>query len=481
MRRGRERYAVRAEPLDRLNFGDILESSTRIAALVETAPEIAATDYNGWADLVGDVFCAYRGQHSPEFTDPDELRASRRLNSEVIQALTSPSGAFAQTRAYTRANNFEAAVATLTAATTLRELLATELAEQADAAQQAEQLEQELAALQDSGDPDAEAAAEATQERLDKLTQTQAHATQAVRDAIAAAADSAAAAAKVAGQLPGVGAGQLQRLSLDEQLAVAEMWVGNPRLEEIVRLAGRLQRDMTRARARRTKVGRETPVEVIHSDDLSALLAHEQMGFAVPALRRDTLQRLGQRQLLTWSFTGEDPASAGPVIVVVDSSGSMAGERIVWAKAVCMAVVAIAHRSRRDVAVIEFSGRGQVTCDLLPHRLPDPKKLAGICARHFGGGTDGIDQALSEAAALTDAADVFTFADVILITDGEASVTDRTHEARRRLTALGVRVQGVTIQSGPSCYTNAVCDTQTEAADMAGPSDATRHIATHLH
>ena len=477
---GRERWAVRAEPLDRLIYNDLRDASMRLAALGDNPPDVSDEGYAGWGDLVGDVFCAYRGLNTPVLTDAADLRPSRRLNSAIIQALTNPDGPFTATRAYTRGSDFEAAVATLTAADQLREIITTELADQAHAAQEADALEKQLEELSGSDDPEADAAAARIAVCLDELAQQQTEGTAAVKAAVEGAAEAAADAARSCGQLPGVGSGRTTKLPVDRQLDLADQWLRNPRLQHIVRLAGRLQRDMTRTRARRANGGRETPVAVTHTDDLSAMLAHEQMGFAVPALRRDTLQRLGQGALMSWQYMGEAPAADGPIILVVDSSGSMAGQRIVWAKAVCMAVVGMAHRARRDAAVIEFAGGNAITCDELPHRKTDPQALIEIAGRHLGGGTDAIDQALADAAALTKSAGAFQSADVILITDGHATVTDATRRTRQTLTGLGVRVQGITIHTGPSSYTDLMCDTQVEARNLAGPSDATRHIATHL-
>jgi uncharacterized protein with von Willebrand factor type A (vWA) domain len=53
---------------------------------------------------------------------------------------------------------------------------------------------------------------------------------------------------------------------------------------------------------------------------------------------------------------GEASASKGTVIICIDDSGSMSGPREEWAKGVALALTSIAHREKREVYIISFSG-----------------------------------------------------------------------------------------------------------------------------
>lgn len=218
---------------------------------------------------------------------------------------------------------------------------------------------------------------------------------------------------------------------------------------------------------------------VVQGDDLAALLPHEMMGFRVPALRRDTVARLAEGSLLQFEMEGDDRAARGPVVLVVDSSGSMRGPRIEWAKATALALVALAHRERRDAAVVEFSSDGQLRTFTYPHRRFDPEDLVEMAAHHFGGGTE-TSAGMAEAPRCVEEAPAFRQADLVLVTDGADRFEDDDERVRGRLRALSVRVQGVAIARAPSQYMNLTCDSAVSVHDLDAPGKVTREIARRL-
>ena len=78
----------------------------------------------------------------------------------------------------------------------------------------------------------------------------------------------------------------------------------------------------------------------------------------------------------------------GPIIVVVDESGSMAGERNETAKALALAMAWIAQRQKRWCVLIAFSGdTGERILSLLPSRW-NQDELMGWLEAYLGGGSD---------------------------------------------------------------------------------------------
>ena len=492
---GRESAAVVADLLDRIALADAAERAPRLRALLYAAPGPRAP-YPGWADLVSDLFCAHHGEREPELVPAERLRPSRRLNRAVMaRLLAAPE--LAAARPYTRLDELQSALATLGAAATLDRTLAAE----ADRAAELERLEEELAerergaeqarrsaeAVGDGDERDAaheaferaEAARDALGAEIEELAGAQIRASGDLLAAAERAGAEAAGRARLVARLPGLGAGERRRLPLERQLALAERWLGSPTLRRVAHLAGRLERDMRAARSRRVVGGRGAPVEVVLGDDLTRLLPAEQLALRVPALRRNALRRLGERRLLCWRTEGEERGARGPIVAVVDSSGSMEGARIEWAKAVCLALVGIAHRERRDAAVVEFANAGRVRSWELPHRRARPEDLAELASEHLGGGTDTAT-GIREALRIIERRPPFAAADLVLVTDGEDRFGDEDSSLRARLGAVGVRVQGVTVGRGPTAYTDAMCDAQCRVDELGAPSEATRQIARRL-
>ena len=65
---------------------------------------------------------------------------------------------------------------------------------------------------------------------------------------------------------------------------------------------------------------------------------------------------------------GVDGRPGGPIVMVVDGSGSMAGERNIWARAVAMCLLHIARIEKRDFALVEFSSARQYATWQVPAR-----------------------------------------------------------------------------------------------------------------
>jgi uncharacterized protein with von Willebrand factor type A (vWA) domain len=75
-----------------------------------------------------------------------------------------------------------------------------------------------------------------------------------------------------------------------------------------------------------------------------------------PVLCREFKRRFVEGQLLEYAVRGEDKAGRGPMVVCIDGSGSMAGAKELWAKAVTLALADIARLERRQCRAIIFSG-----------------------------------------------------------------------------------------------------------------------------
>lgn len=232
----------------------------------------------------------------------------------------------------------------------------------------------------------------------------------------------------------GTGPGSPGYLTGEERLKLALLLRENPRLKRIASLAGRMRR--IAAEKRRTRV-RHEPCEVTGVElgsDLECVLPSELALLGHPVLSRDFKRRLLEGNLLQSELSARVPQGRGPVVVCLDSSGSMAGENEVWSKAVALALFFVAARERRAFACIHFGSKEE----LRTFRFPDPKKappseVAEMASFFYGGGTD-FEAPLKEALrVLTESP--FSKGDVVFVTDGCCRVPDSFLEEFRRVKA----------------------------------------------
>lgn len=162
----------------------------------------------------------------------------------------------------------------------------------------------------------------------------------------------------------------------------------------------------------------------------------------------DTLRQPISVQRETWRPTSrpqpERKLEMGPMILCVDTSGSMQGAAEAVAKALVLEAMRIAHAQKRPCYVYAFSGPDEVLERELALDVPGIDSLLGFMMQSYNGGTD-ISEPLERALSrLEDAA--WQFADLVIASDGEFGAPPATVARVRAARAnLGLRVQGVLI------------------------------------
>src|SRR5207245_5259067 len=218
-------------------------------------------------------------------------------------------------------------------------------------------------------------------------------------------------------------------------------------------LVGRMREQAFALRKRSFERTSEELFEVRLGSDLERLLPPELLALHPPQLRRDFARRLVEGRLLSYSLRGADQRGRGPMIVCLDGSGSMAGDKEIWSKAVALTLLEIARRQRRLFRFMCFSSADMplFTLDLNPrerHEVQEDRALD--VAEYFPGGGTDFETPLSAALECLGAAR-YRRGDVVLITDGECQVSPEWLERFRRDKArLGFSLFSVLIDVGPS-------------------------------
>jgi uncharacterized protein with von Willebrand factor type A (vWA) domain len=131
---------------------------------------------------------------------------------------------------------------------------------------------------------------------------------------------------------------------------------GDPVLRRVCELAGRFRRVAQSQQRLKTTHGLDDIVGVEPGGDIGRLLPVELARLTVPELEVDTLRRIVERQAQCREYHAVEPAGKGPVIIALDESGSMSGEKIHTAKALALALAWVARRQRRWCALVAYSG-----------------------------------------------------------------------------------------------------------------------------
>jgi uncharacterized protein with von Willebrand factor type A (vWA) domain len=225
--------------------------------------------------------------------------------------------------------------------------------------------------------------------------------------------------------------------------AVASRLRNDKRLARIAELAGRFKR-IARAKQRsKVKHGQDEISDVELGADLSRLLPTELSRLSRPAQRKLFLRDFLERNCMQYRLSGAEPLGKGPLIVLLDKSGSMDGDKDTWSTAVSLALLEIAQRQRRIFALVAFESVVREEQVVRPgDDLPERALFTGC-----GGGTE-IATALRRGLELVvENPSQLKKADVVLVTDGfaEAAAAPALREQARE---MGVTVLGVGIGVG---------------------------------
>lgn len=214
------------------------------------------------------------------------------------------------------------------------------------------------------------------------------------------------------------------------------------------------------------------------SSRLDRMLPSEAVLLRHPVAARLWRARQAEGRLLTWETEAvltdwrpdplARPAAAaaeapperldrGPILLCLDTSGSMRGAPEHIAKAVAIAALRAAHESGRGCRLIAFGGPGEVIERDLARGAAGLDALLELMGQAFDGGTDLQTPIERAIAAVHDAR--WRSADLLVVSDGEfgcrAETLDRLDEARER---HGLRVQGVLVGDRETMGLLEVCD-----------------------
>ncbi len=238
-----------------------------------------------------------------------------------------------------------------------------------------------------------------------------------------------------------------QKLELGKRLA------GNEKLKKLARLVGRMKFHALAIRKRVFERSSEEILQVERGDFVSRLLPHELLTLSHPILRKDFYRRFLDQELLQYSLRGIEEKGKGPMVVCLDGSSSMAGDKETWSKAVTLTLLEIARRQRRLFRSICFSSEETPlqVLDMNPRERyeAEMEKVMDLAEYFPGGGTDfqkPLDAALDCLKQSR-----YKKGDIVFITDGECQVAPEWAERfRHEKERLGFSLYSILIDVGPS-------------------------------
>ena len=217
----------------------------------------------------------------------------------------------------------------------------------------------------------------------------------------------------------------------------------NHAIRDLVRKMGRSYVAEEIKKRRRAPKAAQSEVYGTHrSGDVARVLPSELVNLEDEDLEMLFYAKMLEQGLQTYELGGtafeeeeyaqqQNRMQTGPIVACLDTSGSMDGEPIRKARALLLAVAGILKSEKRSLHVILFGASGQLK-ELEISDGTDSPKLMRFLAQGFNGGTD-FETPLKRALDIIEAQKDFAKADILMISDGDCSISSSTAaEIKRR-------------------------------------------------
>jgi uncharacterized protein with von Willebrand factor type A (vWA) domain len=265
-----------------------------------------------------------------------------------------------------------------------------------------------------------------------------------------------------------------------------------PELREIIRTLGRFEDSRSgeavsemifqpvrrlEEELREIKIPNIPPIVsgVERGGDISRMLPGEAVFLGHPKLRMLWHARRAERALMIYRVEGTDWESylieketqesieqkrprpeRGPIIAIIDTSGSMHGlpERV--AKAVILEALRTAHAEKRKCFAYTFSGPGEIDEHELELSSNGISSLLRFLGGSFGGGTDPSGPILRVTEKL--GSGQWAKSDVVIVSDGEWPTPDYVFQQVSKAKESGTRFHGIQIGNWGETGLHSICD-----------------------
>ena len=216
--------------------------------------------------------------------------------------------------------------------------------------------------------------------------------------------------------------GKMVRIDLEDIETLTELVRHKNWVRALIEVLGRIEESGSIWNPMPSRAARGEVHSVDRGGDIENMLTSEAGLMMTPLTRSLFFARLYERSLLAYSMkaSGKEGKSepGGPIIALVDTSGSMQGRPEVVAKAFVLAAARLARLQNRRFLMGIFGSKDQYQEFEMVGKSTNPGKFLSFLAQAFHGGTD-FDGPIKRVCAKV-VREGWGAADCLVITDGLA-------------------------------------------------------------
>ena len=272
----------------------------------------------------------------------------------------------------------------------------------------------------------------------------------------------------------GLGTGDTCHVAFQNKKDAIERIRRSNKLNKLTDLVGRFKESAITEQKKKAKHGAVEIKSVTVGNKIQDALPSDKMNLCNEVTKKDFYRRMTENQLMTYSKEAHKQKNKGPIIVCVDTSGSMQGDEEIWSKALSVGILEVAQMQKRDFACIIYSSHADDPIVIKKDEIA-PQKIIDCAERFHSGGTN-FEAPLNKALELIKDS-TFKDADIVFITDGDCYVSDsfsrKFNEIKQE---KDFKTLGVLVNMGRGHVSDSslkeFCDSITLVSDIADLKDS---------
>ena len=276
----------------------------------------------------------------------------------------------------------------------------------------------------------------------------------------------------------GLGAGENCQVAFQNKKDAIERIRRSSKLHKLTDLVGKFKESAIVEQKKKAKHGAVEIKGVTTGDKIQDTLPSDRMNLCNDITKGDFYRRMSEHGLLQYSKESNKQKNKGPIIVCVDTSGSMQGDEEIWSKALTVGILEVAQMQKRDFACIIYSSHADKPIVIKKDEIA-PQKIID-CAERFHNGGTSFEAPLNEALELIKDS-TFKNADIVFITDGDCYVSDNFSRKFKQIKEdKDFRTLGVLVNMGCGHVSDSslkeFCDSITLVSDIADLNDGNSEV-----
>ena len=276
----------------------------------------------------------------------------------------------------------------------------------------------------------------------------------------------------------GLGSGENCQVAFQNKKDAIERIRRSSKLHKLTDLVGKFKESAIVEQKKKAKHGAVEIKGVTTGDKIQDTLPSDRMNLCNDITKGDFYRRMSEHGLLQYSKESNKQKNKGPIIVCVDTSGSMQGDEEIWSKALTVGILEVAQMQKRDFACIIYSSHADKPIVIKKDEIA-PQKIID-CAERFHNGGTSFEAPLNEALELIKDS-TFKNADIVFITDGDCYVSDNFSRKFKQIKEdKDFRTLGVLVNMGCGHVSDSslkeFCDNITLVSDIADLNDGNSEV-----